>query len=268
MFVPATVYKSSSLLSYISMIAISLAGLLLGFRFWKKNKQQLRQKNQSVYKQLLHNKFNYYKKLHPVRQKEFENRVTTFIEQKQFVSRDPEMLITDEMKVQIAACAIQLTFGLPPVYFSHFHTIILYPERYFSTIRQQYHSGEINMAGLIVLSWKDFVDGYEDQWDGRNLGLHEMAHALQFENLIRNEEFNFLSQRYLRQWEEVSALEIQKMVVTEATFLRRYAATDHYEFFAVCVEYFFEKPREFKQNMPGLYLIMSKLLNQDPALIV
>ena len=42
-------------------------------------------------------------------------------------------------------------------------------------------------------------------------------------------------------------------------------ANEH-EFFAVAVENFFERPQEFKNAIPELYSILSKLLNQDPSL--
>jgi MtfA peptidase len=47
--------------------------------------------------------------------------------------------------------------------------------------------------------------------------------------------------------------------------LRAYAGTNQPEFFAVAVEYFFELPREFKQDLPELYAVLSAMLRQDPA---
>ncbi len=86
----------------------------------------------------------------------FERKVFEFIRQKEFVPRGNLTEISTAMKVKIAVCATQLTFGLKPVYLSHFKSILTYPDRYYSTISKHYHCGEVNMRGCIVLSWKDF----------------------------------------------------------------------------------------------------------------
>jgi len=41
---------------------------------------------------------------------------------------------------------------------------------------------------------------------------------------------------------------------------------NEHEFFGVAVENFFERPQEFKNAIPDLYAILSKLLNQDSSL--
>jgi MtfA peptidase len=43
-----------------------------------------------------------------------------------------------------------------------------------------------------------------------------------------------------------------------------YGATNFDEFWAVCVETFFENPAEFSRTMPDLYISIVELLNQDP----
>ncbi len=116
----------------------------------------------------------------------------------------------------------------------------------------------------IVLSWNHFVDGYIKPDDGRNLGLHEMAHALHLENRIFNGEFKFFVQEDLDLWNALSLLEIDKIRRGEAHMFRDYAATNKDEFFAVAVENFFERPREFGNQMPAVYEVLVKLLKQDP----
>jgi Mlc titration factor MtfA (ptsG expression regulator) len=46
-------------------------------------------------------------------------------------------------------------------------------------------------------------------------------------------------------------------------FLGSYAASRYEEFWAVCVEHFFERPTAFKIHLPDLYTAMCVLLNQD-----
>ncbi|MEM8895225.1 MAG: zinc-dependent peptidase, partial [Bacteroidota bacterium] len=138
------------------------------------------------YRAILKQYFAYYMQLGATDRKRFEQKLVRFLHSKQFVGRG--LQITAEVKVLISASAIQLTFGLPNVYLSYFKRILVYPNDYYSTINNRYHKGEVNpRLQLIVLSWPSFVEGYIKHDSGRNLGLHEMAHALHLENRIPNE---------------------------------------------------------------------------------
>jgi len=227
------------------------------------NKYLLIARLDPLYKKPIQKYLEYYKQLSPPNKIVFEKRVQKFINHKQFVARGMEK-ITDEMKALIAGAAIQLTFGHPSIYFAHFKRILVYPDSYYSKISQRYHKGEVNMGGLIVLSWKNFVEGYADNEDGRNLGLHEMAHALHLENAITNEEYGFLDDDVLRTWTDLCFREIEKMKEGKSDFFRAYAITNSQEFFAIAVENFFERPREFHDWNAKLYNTLVKMLNQNP----
>jgi MtfA peptidase len=213
------------------------------------------------YRDILAKYFSYYQKLSPKSKAKFELKVTNFIYGKRFIPRQvPE--VTIEAKVLIAASAVQLTFGLPHVYLRHFNKILVYPNNYYSQITKRYHKGEVNPRfGLIVLSWQAFIDGYINQTDSLNLGLHEMAHALRLENKIR-EEHNLLEENYLEQFDAWA-----DKICNDAggpVFFRPYACVNKEEFFSVAVENFFERPAEFSVQLPGLYNVMKALLRQDP----
>ena len=47
--------------------------------------------------------------------------------------------------------------------------------------------------------------------------------------------------------------------------MRAYGGRNMHEFFAVCVEHFFEAPVEFKNRLPDIYNHLCFLLNQDPS---
>lgn len=217
------------------------------------------------YRQILKRNFKYYNLLSAKDQKVFERKLRGFIASKQFIPRQfPK--VTDEMKVLISAAAVQLTFGLPQVYLRHFRKIVIYVDTYYSQINKRYHKGEVNPAyGIIVLSWKNFVEGYTDVADSLNVGIHEMAHALHLENVIMNGEYEFLDRDILKLWEDLVKKEIVEYSRSgENDFFRKYAFTDEHEFFAVAVENFFEKPTLFKEQKPDLYFTLAALLNQDP----
>lgn len=220
------------------------------------------------YREILIKYFPYYSGLDNRQKNIFEQKLLYFILSKKFIPRQFKE-VTHEMKVMIGACAVQLTFGLPRVYLSHFDKILIYPDDYYSSITRRFHKGEVNPAfGAIVLSWKSFVNGYIHPTDSINLGLHEMAHALRLENLIHNDEYGFFDDELVERFDEVANLMCNLAEATDESFLRKYACVNAHEFFSVAVENFFERPVEFKKAVPEVYDILARLLNQDPAVSI
>jgi len=220
-----------------------------------------------VYKDVLQKYFGYYQRLSPQNQNKFAQKVARFIYGKRFVPRGVDE-VTIEARVLIAASAVQLTFGLPNIYLAHFRKILVYPNDYYSSITKRRHKGEVNpMFGIIVLSWQSFVDGYINPNDSRNLGLHEMAHALRLENVIRNEEYHFFDETLLEQLDMFAKDYCNGKITQGADFFREYACANVHEFFAVAVENFFERSVDFKKEFPQLYNVLVRLLNQDPIQI-
>ncbi|MEO9872269.1 zinc-dependent peptidase [Ekhidna sp.] len=218
------------------------------------------------HKAFLAKNFQFYQKLPPQSKQMFERRVALFISSKKFIPREMEQVVW-EMKVLISASAIQLTFGFPKIRLRWFRYILVFPNTFFSQANQQHHKGEVNpKAKTIVLSWKYFVEGYLKS-DGRNLGLHEMAHALRLENRIMNDEYDFLDHKILEKWEVHAQHTMQEIKNGTEEFFRKYGSANNEEFFAVAVENFFERPLEFKDRHPLTYQTLCQLLKQDPVLL-
>ena len=219
------------------------------------------------YSVILNEHFSYYQRLSPENKKKFEKRVHLFINSKTFIPRRIKK-VTLEMKTLIAASAVQLTFGFPAMTLPHFKRILIYPDTYYSSIRKTYHKGEVNPAArLIVFSWKGFMEGYSNDNDSNNLGLHEMAHVLKLENRIYNNKVGFLDPILYKKWEMLATSHIARLKKEEDPVFRSYAAVNEYEFFAVAVENFFERPLMFQTIHPELYEVLKGLLNQDPVAV-
>ncbi len=218
---------------------------------------------QQEYLEPLQQHFRYYQQLGAENKRRFEVRVQAFIDSNEFIPRSYTS-VSAEMKALIAGSAIQLTFGFHHLNFEHFNKILIYKDDYYSRITRKYHAGEVNINGIIVLSWLNFVHGYKDHNDGRNLGLHEMAHALRLENAIENGEYDFIEPRHLHNFNRMAKEEIKLIKRGQTLFFRHYAAMNLHEFFAVAVENFFERPFQFRDYKPELYQCMSELLRQDP----
>lgn len=207
----------------------------------------------------------FYRHLDASEKRRFERQVRKFIVTKNFVPRQMPT-VTAEMKVCLSATAVQITFGLPNGMLQYFTNILIYPDDYFSTINKKYHKGEVNpKLKAVVLSWKSFLLGVQNPEDGRNLGLHEMAHAFHIENSLKRNSLAIFDPIAWNEWQQISDQELAIMAKGEPHFFRSYAATNSHEFFAVAIENFFEKPTAFRSYLPQVYQSLQKLLHLDPA---
>lgn len=218
------------------------------------------------FRDILQKYFKFYRQLSDENKEKFAQRVAYFVYRKRFIPRNVDH-VTIEAKVLIAATAVQLTFGLNDVYLDHFNKILIYPDDYYSSITKRFHKGEVNpMFGIVVISWQSFVDSFIHSPDATNLGIHEMAHALRLENLLRHPNYQFFDPSLMKKFDE-HAMRVCQVTNWSETFFRPYACANEHEFFSVACENFFERPVEFKEAMPELYAILAKLLNQDPSLM-
>lgn len=216
------------------------------------------------YRAPLRSHCQFYRSLNPREQKRFERKVQLFINNKEFISRSRDLTLSDAMVARIAAAAVELTFGFKRFGFEHFKRIIIYADNYYSKISKRYHRGEVHPGGMIILSWKAFQEGYADDDDGLNLGIHEMAHALKLENRIVNGDYQFLPtetfREYRRRYEEIRP----RIKAGHDPVFRKYAAVNLHEFFAISCENFLERPRLLFRHHQKIYQLMSEMLRQDP----
>lgn len=185
-------------------------------------------------------------------------RVYLFQKTKKFIGKDG-VKITEELKCIISASAVQLTFGLKNYLISHFNVIILYPQPFFSKVFKMRLKGSAARNGIIAFSLIDYYDAYLDDKDNLNLGLHEMAHAFEIDNQYNQKpEINF------DEWKKLTYTEFIYIKRGNENWLRKYAAQNTYEFFAVIIECFFESPEQMEHELPDVYYATCALLNLDP----
>ncbi len=219
--------------------------------------------------QVLEKHFPYYARMNPKFKKEFERRLQYILSSRNFHPRGGLQEVTEEMEVLIGATITMVIFGWKKVRLPHFRKILIYPNQYYSSITRTYHKGEVNPKfGIIVLSWRAFLEGLVDEDDGINLGVHEVAHALKLENQIRhNDEFNFISASISQDYRTHMASEKEKMKAGENSPFRETALINDDEFFAVVLENFFERPEVFSEQRPEFYKTMTLLMQQNPLVV-
>jgi MtfA peptidase len=211
---------------------------------------------------ILNHKFRFYKKLPDKHKSYFEHRVASFIIDKDFIGREG-LIITDEIKVLISATAVMLTFGFRDFYIALISKIIVYPNKFYSNTNKDYHKGEFNpKLETLVLSWEDFLQGYNIENDNLNLGIHEFTHAIHLNSIkerdisstIFSDSFNELSLM-------LSSKEDLRNKLMASKYFRKYAFTNQFEFLAVAIENFIETPQEFKSEFPEIYGKLRQMLN-------
>ena len=220
-------------------------------------KKRLTQKQKLILKDFL-----FYGRLSKKEKGYFEHRVACFIEDKTFIGRD-ELRIDDHVKVLISATAIMLTFGFRDFYIGLIDKIFVYPKPFYSKTNDDYHKGEFNpKLKSLVLSWEDFIHGYNIGDDNLNLGIHEFAHAIHLNSLKERDVSSTIFKDSFKELTEIlSNSKPMRDKLIASRYFREYAYTNQFEFLAVLIEYFFETPVEFKTQFPSIYLKVKQMLN-------
>ena len=213
------------------------------------------------YHMILEGGFPYYRKLSRLKQDVFLERTIKFILSKRF--EYVEIKADERMPVLISAAAVQLTFGLQNYLLDHFKTIYVMERSYHYGLSGQAFEGHVNYNG-IYLAWDSFSKQFENYMDGSNVGLHEMAHALAYVNFSVDEGLDPAFKHRFYTFSHIARPVFNEIQKSGNIFLGSYAATNYNEFWAVCIENFFERPETFKDQLPELYNGLCRLLNQDP----
>lgn len=189
------------------------------------------------------------------------------------------LVMTDEIKVTIAAHAALLLIGIRHDYFARVMSILVYPTGFRSPDGWAGPDGVVNLDsgmlgqawydGPVVLAWDDVLKGGQNPRDGLNVVLHEFAHQLDYLDGVIDGTPPLRRKGDYAKWQEVMTREYERLKSESEhgypKVLDTYGATNHAEFFAVATEAFFEKPREMCARHAELYAILSEYYGQDPA---
>ena len=188
------------------------------------------------------------------------------------------LVITDEIRVVIAAQAALLLLEIEHDYFEDVASILVFPTSFetpFEThmgdgiVGEGYeHGGEAWYRGPVILAWDAARHGPLDPRDGHNLVLHEFAHHLDASNGLFDGTPSLGRQAAYDEWRDVMTAAYEQLQddvdAGRRTVLDAYGATDEAEFFAVATETFFEKPRRLQRKHPELYGVLRAYYRQDP----
>ena len=206
----------------------------------------------------------YYRGLNDQNKQRFLHRLYLVIRFTRFIPQDIPK-VTLAMKVLIGSAIVQIAFGLDQYIFRHFNKIFVVPRSYTYPGYPYRMVGDVNVYDKSVsLSWPHVKVGFEITDDAHNIALHEIAHCLILEDRFRIISDAFIESEDWAKWEQDSSPIFKALQNGEKKILHPYGGSNTMEFFAVCVETFFEKSNELKEQEPELYNRLAKLLRQDP----
>jgi hypothetical protein len=204
----------------------------------------------------------YFNQLSERARERFVNRCFYLIRRMHFSSSE-NMQLTLKNKTLIASTIVQLTFGLKTYYIHTIHHIRVFQKEILNPRTKQRFYGLMFASGKMYLSWERFEQGIQISNDGINLGIHEATHGLLI--LLKHHKLNYEEfDTMLNAWYKAA----EKHIATDAHsdgFFRKYAAANKDEFFSVLAENFFERPQEFKKQLPALYDEVCVFFFQDPS---
>ncbi len=190
------------------------------------------------------------------------------------------LVITDEVRVLVAAQAALLLLNRRAGYFVNLRQILVYPGAFVVERSQPDElglthetrralAGESWQQGQLLLSWDDVVAGAADPADGHNVVIHEFAHQLDQERGRANGAPWLGRREAYARWAAVLSAEFANLQSTLArgetpAVIDAYAATSPAEFFAVVSEHFFEQPAALAAAHPALYAEFARCYRTEP----
>lgn len=203
-----------------------------------------------------------------------------------------DVVITERMRVEIAAQASILILELGVDYFDGWRDIIIYPSQFMPErevvdaagvvhLTRDTLAGEAWLHGPVVLSYEDVArTGTTDAIGGFNVVIHEFAHKLDMINgeanglpplgrrMSMKDWKDAFMPAYLHFCEAVDRAEEQANfdggAALDALLIDPYASENPAEFFAVLSEAFFEIPENLMAAYPQVYEQLKLFYRQDP----
>jgi hypothetical protein len=193
------------------------------------------------------------------------------------------LILTDEIRVTIAAQACLLQLGLPHDYYRNVESILVYPSTVvppeqqpgvFESVGSLVEAsvpilGQAFARGPVILVWDAVLHGARHPEQGHNVVYHEFAHKLDMLDGAADGTPPLADRDQLAEWVAVCSREFLRLRSLaekgHKTFLDAYGAKNEAEFFAVATEEFFDRPLALQGHAPDLYHVLSAYYRQDPA---
>ncbi len=205
----------------------------------------------------------FFKALAIVEKKRFAARVAMFLNDKEFISEgtpEEDAELPYDIRVGIAACIIQFTFGLDEFWLPDLEKIISYPKLFPTVERNEFHAVETHDDGCIIISALMMREGLTKPNEFYHVGLHAAAEYW----LLRKPEISLdgvwqTDAQNIAEYVE----NIRQIRQFRANYWQPLTGTPEVDLFCLASEAFFTKPNEMSEKMPATFDFISKTLNLD-----
>ncbi len=202
-------------LALVLAIAALLVGLIAGLPRWRalRRERWASRPFPAAWRGILRRRVPMYRGLPAPLQAQLRRHIQVFLAEKPFLGC-AGLVITDEIRVTIAAQACLLRLNRGGALFPELRQILVYPGAFVvdrvatdagGVLREQRRAlaGESWSQGQVILSWQDVVDGARVVDDGHNVVLHEFAHQLDQDSGAANGAPRLGSRGAQARWAEV-----------------------------------------------------------------
>lgn len=224
-------------------------------------------------------KIPHYILLNEMDKQAIQTAIRHFIYIKKF--KGQEITITDEIRLSIAFYACLMVLHIPNECYHALKTIVVYPHPLI--MKGQHQTGNsrhdfvlegLNLGNTLFITWnrakKEILKASR-----HNVIVHELAHALDFENgafdgipPLNSSKYHLFSQVIYKRFKLLHDKIEKGRFIGKYKLLGDYAAVNEAEFFAVLSELYFERPQQLKHTFPDIYEILNLFYQLDMAALV
>ncbi|MCC3160052.1 zinc-dependent peptidase [Hymenobacter sp. 15J16-1T3B] len=267
-------------MNYLIGLAVLALVAFVIYRFATAGPRQraavLRQPFPEAWRQLLTERVAFYSALTDTEKLRFEKQVQLFLAQTRITGIKTS--IDDATRLLVACSAVIPIFGFRGGWeYDNLGEVLVFPDAW-QLPRDEFQE-VAPLEGTLLGSVQNFQtdhymrlskaaleQGFRDAKDKQNVGIHEFAHLLdEADGQIDGVPLLMLPRELVPEWRRVMHEEIEQIRAGKST-IGDYGGTSTAEFFAVVLEYFFEKPEQLEQHHPALYELLTRTFRQDPGL--
>ncbi|WP_303424320.1 zinc-dependent peptidase [Oceanihabitans sp. 2_MG-2023] len=211
----------------------------------------------------------FYKKLSQTKQAVFRKRMMLFLSEIHIEGVQTEIEELD--RILIASSGVIPVFGFSNWSYNNLSGILVYPDSFNADLQFSDRDENKRILGMVgtgrfenqmILSKKAIRLAFNNKTDKHNTPVHEFVHLLdKMDGETDGIPAFFIGKEYIAPWLALMHKEMEA-INKDASDIRKYGGTSEIEFFAVASEYFFERPKLFKQKHPDLYRMLSECFQQ------
>lgn len=250
------------------LIIGAAVGLFIGYNKLKSSREGYKNEPDrpfpSLWRQILRENVVFYNRLSSLDKTEFERKVHVFL--LKVPIRGVKTEVSHEDKVLIAAGAIIPIFRFKKWHYANLNEVQLFPDKFPIPETSDYAHGLVGwgaMEGIMMLSRKAVLSGFQDNSDNKNVVIHECVHLLDKQDgKIDGVMEKFMREADIEPWLYLTHTKKSEIDSGNST-IREYGGSNNAEFLSVVSEYYFMNPEQLQQDHPGLYNALDSFYNAD-----